>query len=304
MLVTRPRSRSAVELVATRVALVVLCLGLVPACRDGGSESDEPGHDASAPAGDGGQQDAPPSCGCGALEQCFGADLCVAKLIAVGGGFSIDATEVTRAQYAAWLATNPVVADQPPACAGWNVTYVPESSWPERGCTAAEWPPGERGQYPVVCVDWCDAYAYCKSVGKRLCGSIAGGPNAYADHEDASRSQWFNACSSGGTYDFPYGDTFAAQSCNGHGSAVDASQPVAASVGCQSPANGYAGVFDLSGNVREWEDSCSSTEAYAPCHTRGGGFGDDYYSGLRCNDPMYAYRDHLWGVIGFRCCSP
>jgi hypothetical protein len=54
-----------------------------------------------------------------------------------------------------------------------------------------------------VCVDWCDAHAYCKPVGKRLCGKIGGGPNLYADYASASSSEWYRACSSGGSFTYP-----------------------------------------------------------------------------------------------------
>jgi hypothetical protein len=31
------------------------------------------------------------------------------------------------------------------------------------------------GNFPITNVDWCDAYAYCAGIGKRLCGKIGGG---------------------------------------------------------------------------------------------------------------------------------
>ena len=62
--------------------------------------------------------------------------------------------------------------------------------------------------HPQVCVEWCDAQAYCLAVGKRLCGKIGGGPNALADYDDPTRSAWLNACSNEGTKDYPYGDLY------------------------------------------------------------------------------------------------
>jgi formylglycine-generating enzyme required for sulfatase activity len=214
-------------------------------------------------------------------------------------GYSIDSTEVTRCQYQQWLSTNPPVANQDAWCA-WNDSYKP----------SCQWPPGSMGNYPVVCVNWCDAYAYCKGVGKRLCGRIGGGANGFRDGEDATKSQWFSACSSGGTNAYPYGDTYDPQACNGRdkagsGCATGActSIEVGSSSSCQASGS-RAGVFDLSGNVSEFEDACLTTSGLNDlCLLRGGTFGH-FGGALRCDffDDTYRYistNDH----IGFRCCS-
>jgi formylglycine-generating enzyme required for sulfatase activity len=107
-----------------------------------------------------------------------------ATMVQLPAGFWIDSTEVTRAQYRAWLQTKPTYGGQPAECS-WNDDYTP-------GC---HWPAGEEPNHPVVCVDWCDAYAYCQGVGKRLCGKIGGGPNGIDDYADATKSQWYYACS-------------------------------------------------------------------------------------------------------------
>jgi formylglycine-generating enzyme required for sulfatase activity len=219
-------------------------------------------------------------------------------LVPVTGGYSIDATEVTRCQYEAWLATSPSTSGQVSACT-WNSTYEP----------SCEWPPGTKGDHPVVCVDWCDAYAYCKAVGKRLCGKISGGMNGYDDYANASTSQWYAACSSGGVNDFPYGDTYSGTACNGDDAGHGTTVPVASKSGCQSSMSGYAGVHDLSGNVWEWEDSCNGNSGNSDnCRLRGGSFSD--YVGndgvLRCDydsfDDGYV-RDFQYDGVGFRCCS-
>lgn len=225
-------------------------------------------------------------------------DTQLAASVTVSGGYSIDATEVTRCQYEAWLATNPSTADQAAACA-WNETYEP-------GC---EWPPWSKGDHPVVCVDWCDAYAYCQGVGKRLCGKIGGGMTPYDDHADASVSQWFAACSSGGTNDYPYGNTYAANTCNGWDNIQcdGTTMQVTKMIGCQSSVDGYVGAYDLSGNVWEWEDSCDdATGDSDSCRLRGGSFeeANPYLEGyLRCDCDSSLDRSGQGINIGFRCCS-
>jgi hypothetical protein len=215
------------------------------------------------------------------------------SMISVPGGYCIDSTEVTNAQYGAWLATNPSTASQPSHCSS-NTTFTP-----------VDWPtPPAKDNYPVVNVDWCDAYAYCAAVGKRLCGKIGGGPNAYLDQADATKSQWFRACSSGGLNLYPYGNTYASQSCNGVDKSVGATVPVASLTACQPSVAGYQGAFDLSGNVFEWEDSCDGwTGANDQCRIHGGSFISPSTS-MRCGTPDGRVRYGAYSHIGFRCCGP
>jgi formylglycine-generating enzyme required for sulfatase activity len=209
-------------------------------------------------------------------------------------GYCIDSTEVTRAQYAAWLATNPNPSSpaQILECAS-NNSYAPGCDWPYDGT---------RSDYPVVCVDWCDAYACCQAVGKRLCGKIGGGANAWGDSANASLSQWYNACvSNEADSTYPYGDTYEPHFCNGEDHGVRVPVAVQSMPFCQSPVPGYEGVYDLSGNVLEWEDSCDG----GSCRLRGGyylggaGFGDR----LSCGAGNGASRNYVNPSIGFRCCS-
>jgi formylglycine-generating enzyme required for sulfatase activity len=161
------------------------------------------------------------------------------------------------------------------------------------------------GNHPQVCVDWCDAHAYCKGVGKRLCGKIGGGPNGYADYADTSKSEWMNACSSGGKHLYSYGDTYQGATCNGQDMGLGTTKAVGTCPGCVSPEVGYSGVNDLGGNAVEWDDSCNGTAGNQDlCRARGGSFltsGVD----LRCDFGLglVCYRDLSNIDVGFRCCS-
>ncbi len=233
--------------------------------------------------------------------------LCVARMatITAPNGFpdySIDATEVTKGQYDAWLATNPPLPPSTDANCGYITSYAEQGE----GYTGMD-----ADHHPVVYVDWCDAYAYCLGVDKRLCGAIGGGTvGPHGDLNDATQSQWYRACSSGGTYEYPYGDTYDQSTCDGQdywNGNYSAMQTVAVGslTDCVTFVTGYSGVYDLSGDVSEWEDSCSGTASSGYCYNRGGSFSNDSKYALACavdydNVSNYSLAD---SGIGFRCCS-
>ena len=216
-------------------------------------------------------------------------------LIAVGSNFCIDATEVTNHDYQKFLAD--------PVGAGTNLTglsacqgvldYAP-------GTTVAcpTFAPGVDQNYPVRCIDWCGAYAYCKWAGKRLCGKISGGA---AGPPDASTNQWYSACAGPKAE-----ETYFYGSSHEGGRCVDA-PPVAAvgstlsgGVGCESFL--YPGLTDMLGNVAEWEDSCANPQsATSDCGTRGGS-ALQVGSAVPCAASKTVDRSSQLPGIGFRCC--
>lgn len=103
-----------------------------------------------------------------------------------------------------------------------------------------------------VCVDWCDAKAFCEARGHRLCSRIGGGVLPYEFAGQADISQWSNACSSGGVFDFVYGREFKEGACNTFVDDIPKTVPVGSYPGCQSAVPGHEGVFDLLGNAGEW----------------------------------------------------
>ncbi|MCC6214610.1 MAG: SUMF1/EgtB/PvdO family nonheme iron enzyme [Polyangiaceae bacterium] len=220
-----------------------------------------------------------------------------------GGEYCIDATEVTNVQYETFVAVAGT-SGQITACTG-NTTFTPSAS-----CSTGDYDPQFRPHHPVTCVDWCDAYAYCAWAGKRLCGGIGGATLATTDFDDTTKSEWFNACSKGGSRQFPYGNTYIGDWCWGLDIASSHTTSVSNVTTCQG---GYTGLFHLSGNAWEWENSCSSDQ----CTIRGGGWlqydvpGSSGFT-LRCNSaaagasnpsPPLANRMSVDRGRGFRCCA-
>jgi sulfatase-modifying factor enzyme 1 len=207
------------------------------------------------------------------------------------GAFCIDSTLVTRAAYSEFLTAGVAASSQPAYCA-FNTDFTPQGHWPPDPTTAS---------LPVVNVDWCDAQAFCAWTGKRLCGKIGGGAVDQASVNDPTVDQWFSACSSAGTLIYPYGNTYVATACDGSDLGVSAPVPVASLPGC---VGGYPGLFDMSGNVLEWEDACDGTTGTSDnCWKRAGDYGSGE-SGLTCATPDSASRGTNYDYAGFRCCSP
>src|SRR5262249_5767114 len=78
--------------------------------------------------------------------------------------------------------------------------------------------------------------------------------------------------------------------------------PVASRAQCQSRDGRYPGLFDLSGNVWEWEDACDDSSEGSVCWARGGAASAPGYG--QCANPFPNGRLTSWDSVGFRCCAP
>lgn len=217
------------------------------------------------------------------------------------GDTCIDSTEVTEAQYGLFAANVTVAqANQPPECA-WNQTFAvgvgPQD--PPQFCSSAD------GVRPVRCVDYCDALAFCKWAGKHLCGAPGGLPGDYVGFADPLKSEWTAACSGKGGLAYPYGNTFNDQTCNGFAGPGKGNPTTAGKL--MACVGSVPGLFDMSGNVHEWEAACIPGDAGGAagdlCRIRGGSMFDSDAGLLRCASENQATRSFMAANVGFRCCA-
>ena len=158
--------------------------------------------------------------------------------------FEIQTFEVTNAQYLTC-----VRADR---CA------PPRSNW-QAGPEGAS-PPIGLEQHPVYGLRRADAEAYCQFIEARL----------------PTEAEWLRAARGASTATYPWGDTFAADHLNGFESGIGNTVEVTA----YPDGRSVDGVWQLSGNVREWiadraNDACDYTKGEGLSIAKGGAFQDD-----------------------------
>lgn len=300
-----------------RVALLACGLGLLAACGmvagidgleigqcKGGLCAPETGGTDARPE-EGGTDTGPPD-DAGPLGPCT-VGTKGPKMVRVGtsaNNFCIDSTEVTLGHYREFTdAKGTDAGGQLPVCA-WNVSYAAGAGGPD-------------DNLPVAGVDWCDAVAYCKFAGKRLCGKHEGGSFKGAVSltglADFNTHEWLLACSNVGQLRYPYGGIQQPTACNTGENDAGRTLPVASKPAC---AGGFAGVNDMIGNVWEWFDgpcvppdaggdaaAADSGPQKEECIVKGGSYAITG-SNLGCaSDGRGAARDRRALDVGIRCCS-
>lgn len=238
-----------------------------------------------------------------------------------GRSACVDTTEVTRAQYAAFL------ADGAAHGAGTRLAQCGDAPYrdePDASCLAEpKVCKGNCDAHPQVCVSHCSAQGFCAWAGKKVCGTLKGVPADVKTLNDARVTPWLAACGGGADElgevrkPFPYGSALDSTKCNTEGQAGSGcaaapnscgTVPAGSLPGCQGEGV-YAGIFDMSGNVQEWvgltDQSASSPIPSAPF--RGGSFERHNFSEFgdyTCDASGGSSTINLGApYIGFRCCA-
>jgi formylglycine-generating enzyme len=208
---------------------------------------------------------------------------------AAAGKYCIDAHEVSRRSYLAFVTAKAGNQSGQKARCAWNTSYLPR----------AQLAGGDT--MPVVGVDFCDAEAYCTWSGKHVCGRIGGGEITSAQSAIATEREWDVACSRDATYVYPYGQTYQEDRC---AVVYDAGPNHSATVpnACEG---GYPGLYDMVGNVWEWVDITGALGVEGPQADAvafvGGSFA--YEAVTTCTSGSGLRRDSTGSDIGIRCCK-
>lgn len=201
-----------------------------------------------------------------------------------GSCFWMDEHEVTQGQYAEFVVANPGPLGLP---CSWNTEYQ------DAECESASERLTRDDEHPQVCVDQCDAEAYCQWAGKTLCRS------SYTGAE--KRDDWGAACSNAGETALPYGKTGDLETCN----VLERDEGTTSNVGKNTACENDAGIRDLIGNVAEWtggDDACATNaDADDTCLIRGGSFADGFQN-ANCRTSTNPKRSATFDTVGFRCC--
>ena len=143
--------------------------------------------------------------------------------------------------------------------------------------------PNKPGNPPKVNVSWYEAKAACESQGKRLC----------------KEAEWERACKGPENHRYPYGNEFSDATCNT--ADKDGSARKLNVAGAHNKCRSVFGVYDMSGNVREWTVSHIAVGNAALVVKGGSAIRPDWAT--RCAVRDFATPNQTSSLIGFRCCS-
>jgi hypothetical protein len=245
-----------------------------------------------------------------ALEGTRGA--CPAGMVEVQGRMKVDPSAN------AYYDQNSIEELQKQTCTKWINRDYPErcqsfdrAKWlelskelptqPKHFCVDRFEYPNQKGEYPVIMVNYHEAADLCASEGKRLC----------------DESEWTFACEGEEATPYPYGYERDPKACDidqpwhpFHETALRPRDglraraeidrlfqgvPSGSRAACRSPF----GVYDMTGNVDEWARSVREGER--PSILKGGYWGPVR---TRCRPSTRSHdENHMFYQQGFRCCA-
>jgi formylglycine-generating enzyme len=150
--------------------------------------------------------------------------------------FCIDTTEVTNAQFNAYLVASGELIDVPGPCVDAGVEPPTKEQDPALA------------SQPARRLTACYAWSFCTWAGKRMCGLV--GDGGRVPYGDIAKSEWGFACANGRAQNvYPYGDTYDSTACNTETSGV---ADVGSFPRCRGIGAPFSEVVDIVGNVGEY----------------------------------------------------
>lgn len=189
--------------------------------------------------------------------------------------FRIDRCEVTNAEYRVFLDYIRQAGDH---------SFCHPDEPANKDHTPKYWhdPRFNKDVQPVVGVDWYDAYAYARWVGKSL----------------ASGDQWEFAAKGNTKRLYPWGDTFDQSFC----ACAEAKASSAADADSYPNGRSASGAVNMAGNVMEWTTEDFGKGGGTKKILRGGAFSTRcQIYGLTYLRRMGASRTYRGNDVGFRC---
>jgi formylglycine-generating enzyme required for sulfatase activity len=214
------------------------------------------------------------------------------------GDFSLDKTEVTNAQFEAFVrSTGHISSAESQGRSDVFRDVGGKWAWETQAGLAWRRPSGTGTTalppHPVVHVSWTDAAAYCQWAGKRL----------------PTEAEWEYAARGSAGRRYPWGEQWG----SGHARHFDnRGEGTSAPVGSYPSGASPFGVLDLAGNVWEWTSSLFRPYPYDPLDgreegaavgkraVRGGGW-NGYGVSLRATRRAGNSASERSNVLGFRC---
>jgi len=132
-------------------------------------------------------------------------------------------------------------------------------------------------------VSWETARSECDAEGKRLC----------------TEEEWEKVCKGRKNLRFPYGNQWNSDKCNTQNASSEKRAP--ASSGSIASCRSDLGVYDMSGNMREWTATNFSATLEDKV-VRGGSWASPDWAS-RCAYRYNALPDVKDNETGFRCCK-